>query len=67
MHHGNSRGNGKQRLEELFKLTFFDRFIKKTAQVEVVRNNSMADNFFEQIVEPFKPMTIFFKQITRAI
>ena len=37
------------------------------AQVEVVGNNSMADNFFEQIVEPFKLMTIFFKQITRAI
>ena len=29
MHHGNLWGNGKQRLEELFKLTFFDRFIKK--------------------------------------
>ena len=29
MHHGNSWGNGKQRLEELFKPTFFDRFIKK--------------------------------------
>ena len=29
MRRGNSWGDGKQHLEELFKITFFDRFVEK--------------------------------------
>ena len=46
MHHGSSWGSGKQCLEELFKLTFFDRFIKKMAQVEVVGEQQHGWQFF---------------------
>ena len=48
MYRENSWGDGKQRLEELFKLTFFDKFAQ-TVWLKVVWNSSVADNCFELI------------------
>ena len=52
MYRENSWDDSKQRLEELFKLTSFDRFVANGSG-EVIWNNSAADDWFER-------MTIFF-------
>ena len=61
MYRESSRGDVKQHIEELFKLTFFHR------SGRLVWNSSAANNFFEQIVEPFELMTNFFQQIIQAV
>ena len=47
MYRENSWDDSKQRLEELFKLTSFDRFVAN-GSVEVIWNNSAADDCFER-------------------
>ena len=61
MYRESSRGDVKQYIEELFKLTFSHR------SGRLVWNSSAAINFFEQIVEPFELMTNFFQQIIQAV